>query len=586
MSKINKEIGLRDVFNRFKEQILDYKSLAIAILFFSALYGFTHTGLILLIKKVTGGDFLLLHRRTIILVLAGLLGMTIFRGVVNFIVNFFFIRLSQRLNYNLQHKLYSKIHALPLNFFKQRPSGEIISSLTNDVVMANEASMKLISVFSKELWTITGIIIAMLYIDIYLTFLFLVTFPLFVFFLKWMSRSLRTLTHKSQEQIAQFLAMITETLRAIRLIKISARGQDEVRRFGDLNMNLLKRMSQLATISMIGRPVTEVLVVISMIGCIIWGIYSVDSGDMERSKLISFLVAIVGLYGPLNVVGGLNAALQRSVVGLTRIAAVMDEPPEPFDLPNKRRFTGIQKDIVFDDVSFSYDGRRQELKNISFNISPGQTIAIVGRTGQGKTTLIEMLPRFLEPSAGFIRIDGIDYREFDLISIRQKIAYATQETCLLRGTIRDNITYATDAAADEEIIEAARRAHIHDFIVSLPHGYQTYVGENGVNLSGGERQRIVLARELLRRTPILILDEATSEIDIQTENIILRSLANVNEGCITFIVSHRLLSVMDASLIVVIENGGIVEMGNHSELMSKQGVYWSLFELQGKGIDV
>lgn len=585
-----KRIDAVDILRTFKDNFFRYRKTTFTVFAFAALYGTTHSGVLLLIKLVTSEDFSSSPYSRIIAVLSGLLAMVLLRGGMSILLNYFFIKFSHELYYDYQQKIYDKIHSLPLLFFQKKSTGDIISTITNDVNAVNEASLILLSTVTKQFWTILGIIAVMVYIDPYLTLLSLVTFPVFVFVLKSIGRRLRNLSIESQKEKGQILSSLTEKLSSIKLIKISGQSENEVRRFGDLNLSFLKRMMLINTLSKISGPVMEMLVMISATACILWGVHLIDQGEMERGKLISFMVAIFSLYNPITVTSGINMAIQRAVAGMMRISSILDEPSEQLNKPDMLNINKVGKSIVFDRVGFSYNEHKPLLQDISFKAFPGQTISVVGRTGQGKSTLINLIPRFIEPLTGTISFDGIDYRNVDLSCLRQNIAYVTQEAYLFSTSIMDNIRYAFPQASENDVIIAAEKASVHDFISSLPEGYHTPVSEKGLSLSGGERQRIALAREFLKvslgKASILILDEAMSEVDFQTEKTILDNLAGPDSGCITFIISHRLVSVMNSSLILVIEGGRIIESGNHQSLMAQQGLYWNLFTLQSRGIYV
>jgi ABC-type multidrug transport system fused ATPase/permease subunit len=576
---MNKSLNFHGVIDLFKTQIVKQKYVAAGILAFSAIYGATNTGVVLLIKKISSEAFFKLGKYEIKTIIITLLGLVILRGVFDIIIRFFFIKFSQSLKFELQQMLYRKLHYLPIDYFKRRKVGDIVSNIVNDVAVVNSAISTLMRAMSKELWTILGILVALFFIDARLTLLCMATFPLFIITIKIIARKLRVQSLKIQKQIGQFLSILTDTITAVKLVKLSTRSEYEIKRFADFNRSLLKRIMRMVMTAKVSKPITETLIVLSAMLCLLWGLYLVDRGTMERSKLISFVIAIFGLYSPISIISGLNASIQRSISGLQRLSVITEEKEEPYGVPGKRIFAGIKQGIVFNNVCFSAGGK-SILENVSFEIPVGKTVAIVGRTGQGKSTVLNMLPRLIEPEKGSILFDGVDYREFDLLSLRKNIAYATQDVYLFNTTIRENIAYAVPNITDEAIENTARKVLIHEFIIRRSGGYKTMAGENGNLLSGGERQRISLARELVRETPLLLLDESTSEVDYQTEKKIFETLVNLNPGRTVLIVSHRLISICGASMIVVIEGGKVHEVGTHEELISHKGLYWELFKQQ------
>jgi subfamily B ATP-binding cassette protein MsbA len=392
---------------------------------------------------------------------------------------------------------------------------------------------------------------------------------------------LRRLATTGQERTADMSTALQETLTGIRIVKGFTREAAEDRRFARVNEAYFRAWMKSTQVSAFTSPVLETVGVLGVAGIIWYGGWQVMHGTMTSGTFFSFLTAVFLMYNPVKRLASANNSIQQALSAAERVFAVLDVPTEAAQDTGVRDLDGVRSAIELRDVSFRYEGvETWALQDISLTVKAGEVLALVGSSGAGKTTLVNLIPRFYDPTKGAILIDGVDLREIRLAALRRQIGIVSQETLLFDDTVRHNIAYGRDDVTDDAIIEAARAAYAHDFIMRMPNGYDTLIGENGVKLSGGERQRLAIARALLRNPPILILDEATSSLDTESERMVQMALANLMKGRTTFVIAHRLSTVQRASRIVVLAGGRIVEIGRHEDLLAGAGTYQRLYQMQ------
>ncbi len=479
----------------------------------------------------------------------------------------------------IRAELFERIQYLPLQVFDRWRSGELISRFDNDVtLMAN--GVQAMPLFASAIITLFGALIAMFYLDWQLTLVTISVAPVVSYAVFRFSMLVRRLTTLSLTRIADLNAILQESLESMRVIKAFAREPYEVDRFAQRNDAYLGASMKLAQITLTQTPVIDLLVTFGLLILVGFSFYELVVGRKTPAELGAFFTLAIAASNPINQLTNYFGDLNKAYTGSVRIFEILDLPVETPDAAGARRLTGIRGSVEFRAVRFAYDGVNEVLKGVTAGIKPGDIVALVGPSGAGKTTLVNLIPRFYAPSSGVVLIDGVDSRELSLSSLRAAIAVVPQDPQLFSDTIEENIRYGRLDATTQEIVEAARLANAHDFIFAFADGYKTRVGARGVRLSGGERQRIAIARAILRDPRILILDEATSSLDARSEALIGEALGHLLVGRTTFVIAHRLSTIRRATNILVISDGIIVEQGNHQELLARGGVYASLYETQ------
>lgn len=488
--------------------------------------------------------------------------------------------ISQRVVLRLRDSMFRKLQKLPLAFFDSRPHGEIMSRLSNDIDnVSNTISQTTIQLMSGMIG-IAGSLVMMLWLSPVLTLAALITVPLVYMLARTITRRTRVLFREQQAQLGQLNGHIEETISGLEMVKAFNHEEESVDAFETVNRKLYEAGLKAQIWSGFMMPL---LAVINNIGfasvAIVGGILAVN-GQISVGVIASFLSYSRMFVRPLNELANLYNVLQAGVAGAERAFEVLDEAEEPEDPPGALELKDPKGEVVFDNVSFAYRKDVPILKKVSFAAPRGTSIALVGPTGAGKTTIVNLLTRFYDVSDGRILIDGRDIREYTRDSLRRCFGIVLQDTYLFSGTIRDNIKYGRPDASDEEMVKAARLANADAFIRRLPQQYDTVLAENGGNLSQGQRQLLAIARVILANPKILILDEATSSIDTRTELHIQEALLHLMQGRTSFVIAHRLNTIRGADQIMVVDHGEIVEQGSHEELLERQGVYYRMFMLQ------
>lgn len=480
---------------------------------------------------------------------------------------------------DLRNQLYRKIQNQPLSFFSRNPTGVLMSRITNDVgYIQNTVSEAITSLF-KDTFTLIGLIFVIFYRNWKLAIIAMFVFPLVVYPIAQFGRRMRNIALRSQMTMGSLNTLLHETFTGTRIVKAFGMEEYENRRFAEENERLFKLNIKTVSIHAASSPFMEFLGGIGIAVIVAYGGYEVIKGGATPGTFFSFLTALIMLYEPVKRLTNVNNTIQQGIAGAQRVFDVLDAEEEIKDKPDAMEMKELKEGIEFRNVTFAYDSQ-PVLKNINLFIKVSEIVAFVGMSGGGKTTLVNLIPRFYDVTEGQILIDGRDIRDYKLASLRKNIGIVTQETILFNDTVRNNIAYGDMTKTDEQIIEAAKAAYAHDFIMELPEGYNTIIGEKGARLSGGERQRIAIARALLKNPPILILDEATSSLDTEAEIEVQKALDNLMKGKTTLLVAHRLSTVRNADRIVVMVDGEIAEEGTHDELLAKKGEYYKLYNLQ------
>ncbi len=480
---------------------------------------------------------------------------------------------------DLRQQLYDHIQDLSLAYVERSSTGVLMSRITNDVNLLQGAVSAAITSFLKDSFTMMGLVFVVFYQDWKLASLAVLILPGAYFLIDLLGKKMRRYSKKCQEAMGDISSIVQELFRGVRVVKAFCGEEYEMERFDRENERIFKYNMRISVVQGLSSPLMELLGAMGIATIIGYGGFQVIKGQSTPGTFFSFLAALFMLYKPMKRLSKVNNLIQNGLAAAHRIFEVLDTEPEVVDQPGAAVLKTIKQGIEFKDVSFSY-GNGVVLKGINLYIGAGEVIALVGVSGGGKTTLASLIPRFYDLQEGKILIDGVDIRHFSIESLRSQIAMVNQEPFLFNDTIRNNIAYGNFDKKDEDIIEAAKAAYAYDFIVKLPDGFDTVVGDRGVSLSGGEKQRICIARAFLRDAPILILDEATSSLDNESEKEVQRSLFNLMKGRTTIIIAHRLSTVINAKKIFVISGGRIVEAGSHEELMKTGGEYSKLYRMQ------
>lgn len=483
--------------------------------------------------------------------------------------------------YDIRDKLFTHIQKLSFKYYSNTRSGEVISRIINDV----EQTKTFVITGLMNLWldvaTIFIAVIIMLNMDVTLTIVSLILFPFYAFSIKYFFGNLRKLTRARSQALAEVQGYLHERVQGMAIIKSFAIEDYEQTQFDKNNDNFLKKAIDHTKWNAKAFAVVNTVTDIAPLLVIGYSGYQVINGSLSLGTMMAFIAYIDKLYAPLRRLVNSSTTLTQSIASMDRVFELMDEKYDIDDAPDAIECKHVHGDIYFDDVSFAYSEKENlVLKNISLNVNKGETIALVGMSGGGKSSLVGLIPRFYDVTKGRILLDGRDIRSFKVRSLRDKIGMVLQDNILFSESVKTNILLGRPNATDEEVIEAAKAANAHEFIMNLPNGYDTRVGERGVKLSGGQKQRVAIARIFLKNPPILILDEATSALDLESEHLIQESLEELARDRTTFIVAHRLSTITHADRIIMIEHGEITESGTHEELMKKQGNYYNLFQVQ------
>ena len=502
------------------------------------------------------------------------------RGVFYYGQSYLVSYIGQRVVMDVREVMFRKFQRMPISYFDKHQTGETMSYVTNDVAAIQSALVDNLIEFFTEAAILVGSIAMMLYLDWKLTLLTLITVPMVGYAMKIFGRKIKKSGTVIQEKIAELTALLQESISSIRIVKSFVREDYEVQRFQvENNLNFRAMMKNVQLTSLL-TPTVEFLAAVAVTFIVWFGGYEVVNGIMSAGALVAFLTYAVNLANPVKRLSRIYGRMQQAMAAIDRIFHVLDLEETITDKPDAKILPKVKGHVEIQNVTFSYDEKHNALENVSLEVQPGQMIAFVGPSGAGKSTIANLIPRFYDVNEGSIKFDGFDIRDVTENSLREQIGIVPQETLLFSTTVMENIRYGRLDATDDEVIAAAKAANADTFIKDLPEGYQTQIGERGLNLSGGQRQRMAIARAMLKNPQILILDEATSALDTESEKIVQSALDELMKGRTSFVIAHRLSTIFSADQIFVIDKGKICEHGTHHELLKLGGVYSHLYNIQ------
>lgn len=526
------------------------------------------------------GIFLSKEKSMLTMMPVAILTVYIFRGLGMFGQAYFMALVSQRTIRDIQNAVYEHLLKMSLSFFVRNPTGILMSRITNDVNLVQESVSKALSQMIMESMTIVILFTVAVIKDPLITIIFVVILPISTIPVVRFGKRLRKISTRTQVNFGIISSFLHETITGIRIVKAFGMEAYENKRFRDRSHQLYRSRLKSNVVKGLSEPIMDLIEGIGVSIVIYIGGSSVISGRMDFAAFTTLTAAIVMMYSPVKKLSKVHYMIQEGMAAADRIFNLMDQAPEIQDSDGAGELGPVREGVVFDDVYFRY-GEKMVIQGISLTIRPGEVIALVGASGEGKTTIVNLVPRFYDVTQGAIRIDGRDIRDVTMKSLRSQIAMVTQETILFNDTVRNNIAYGLEIS-DEEVMRAAKAANAHAFIMELPQGYDTEIGESGMTLSGGQRQRVSIARALLKDAPILVLDEATSALDTESEHVVQEAINNLMKGRTTFVIAHRLSTVTGADRILVIQDGKVAESGRHEALLKQGGIYRQLYERQFK----
>lgn len=504
----------------------------------------------------------------------------VIRGIAFYGQSYLMSYVGQRVIIDIRRAVFTKLQRLSMSFYDKNKTGTIMSYVTNDVSALQGALVDNVVEMITESVILIASIVMMIYLDWKLFLVTFGTFPFVLGFIDIFGKRIRKSGSRIQEAAADITSVLQETVSSARVIKSFVRENYEVARFDKENMNNFRANMKNAQLMATLTPTIEFVAAIGVTIILWYGGNSVINGEITAGSLVAFLTYAVNISNPIKRLSRVIGNIQKALAAAQRVFDVLDLPETIKDAENARLLPPAKGQVSFKNVSFSYNPGEQVISNISFDVKPGQMIAFVGPSGAGKSTVASLLPRFYDVDKGSITIDGEDLRGVTLDSLREQVGIVPQETVLFNGTVYDNILYGRLDATKEEVEAAAKAANAHNFIMELPQGYETRLGDRGMNISGGQRQRISIARAILKNPQILILDEATSALDTESERVVQEALDRLMVGRTSFVIAHRLSTIKNADRIMVLEKGQLVEQGTHDELMEMNGLYAHLYQIQ------
>jgi subfamily B ATP-binding cassette protein MsbA len=508
-----------------------------------------------------------------------ILGVALIKGISYFGQFYLMGMVGQRVVADLRDRMFARLTSLSPAYFQRTPTGQILSRFTNDVYAIEQAVTYTVATYLRDGLQVAVLLVLAFILDWQLALITFVVMPLAIFPIVHFGKRLKQVSLESQSSLGNIADRLHEAIRGMRIIQVFNAEQYERERFHQENRSYFRIMHRSFMVRALQSPVMEILGAFGLAATIWYAGGRMTAGSLDPGHFVSFFAAVLMLYNPTKSLGRIGDLAATGVAAAERVFTVLDEPDEITERPGARALQTFEREIVFDNVRFSY-GSVEVLKGVSFTARRGEVLAIVGASGAGKSTLVNLIPRFFDISSGRITIDGFDIRDLQLRSLRNLLGMVTQEVLLFNDTVAGNLAYGLRHVDPAHLREVARRAHALEFIEALPQGFETHIGEGGIKLSGGQRQRIAIARALMRNAPILILDEATSSLDSESEREVQDALEVLMRDRTTLVIAHRLSTIRRSDRILVLDDGRIVEAGNHKELIDRSGVYRRLYDLQ------
>jgi ABC-type multidrug transport system fused ATPase/permease subunit len=503
----------------------------------------------------------------------------VFNAVASYVANYFTESVGQWVANDLRMRTYHHLQYLSLRYYDTHQSGVLLSTITADVLtIQNFASSATLGIV-VDMFTILGMLVVMFFLNWDFTLIAVAITPLLLLLASRFKKAVKSSTHEVRKQQSNIVSVVQQDLESIRVVKAFGRQELEQQELAAVSAATVAAALKARQVKALLSPIVSIIVSFC-VAFVLWrGSLLILKGGMTAGELTVFLSYLASFFKPVKDLASMNNSIAQTAVAVERIRTILDADavlPEKPDASEQK----IKGEIVFEHVAFAYDASCPVLRDVSFTVKAGQMIGVVGPTGGGKSTIMSLIPRFYDPSAGAVLIDGIDVRDYRVRALRDQIGYVLQETVLFRGTVRDNIAYGRADATEDEIIEAAKLANADEFIARMPNGYQSFVGDRGDTLSGGQRQRIGIARAIIRNNPILILDEPTAALDTESERLVIEALERLMKGRTVLTIAHRLSTIRDANKIIVLKDGVVAEQGTHDQLLALGGTYAELYSVQ------
>ncbi|PIE33620.1 ABC transporter permease [candidate division KSB3 bacterium] len=570
---------IMDVYKRLLTYTRAHLSKILISLFCSLIVGGSTAVSALIVKDVVDQIFMNKDQTMLVYIPFVVLVLISIKGLASFGQVYFIESVGQQVILDIRDEIYRHLQKLSMSFFSKHQTGTLVSRITNDVNLLQTAAANLLSEAIRQGFTASGLLCVVFYRHWKLALIALLVMPIAMGIVTYFGKKMRKTSHTLQVKMADINNLLYEKISGIRIVKAFSAEEEEIAWFASVIHSYYRSAIRVVKINAVNSSLSEVLGGIGVAGVIWYGGYEVINGITTPGTFFSFITALLMLYEPLKRIGKFNVKIQQALAAADRVFDVLDVEPDVQEAEQAVKLLPVQDCISYTDVSFRYDDE-PVLQHITFTAEVGHVTAFVGLSGAGKTTLLSLLPRFYDPTEGTIAIDGTDITKVTFTSLRQQIGIVTQDVILFHDTVANNIAYGAKHYTDDDIVRAAQIANAHEFIEKLPQRYQTHIGERGARLSGGQRQRLAIARAILKNPPIIILDEATSSLDSESERLVQEAISNLMRDRTTLVIAHRLSTIQKAEKIVVLDHGSIIESGTHFELLSRNGVYTRLYETQ------
>ncbi len=566
----------------FREHIAQYKIRLFWGVLMMALVAASTAAFAKLIEPILDEIFIAKNAAALWPVALSVIGVFVVRGLATYGESMVMSSIGQGIIRDMQNRLFGHVVRADLAFFHDSQIGGLVSRFTYDVGMLRTVVSNTITGIGKEILTLVFLAALLFYQDAALAVVALIVFPLTAWPISRLGKRVRRIASGFQGSMGFYASFLEQIFHGMRHVKANNTEQDEIHRSETATNELYKLAQKSQRYRALNAPMMEIFGAVAIAGVIVYGGAQVIDGHKTAGAFFSFITALLLAYEPLKSIAKLNASLQEGLAAAERVFDLLAVAPQITDSKDAKQLNLANGRIEFHDVTFNYGGGKNALTDVTLDIPAGKTTALVGPSGGGKTTILNLIPRFYDIASGVIAVDGQDIRDLTMASLRDAMALVSQETLLFDDTIRANIAYGQSGASELDIIQAAKSAGAHDFIMQMPHGYDSVVGPQGAKLSGGQRQRIAIARAMLKNAPILLLDEATSALDGQTERLVQDALQNLMRGRTTVVIAHRLSTITNADLIYVIDSGRVAESGSHHQLLAMGGAYAKLYRLQSQ----